>query len=1199
MLLSTSPIRRSHFSVLTLILAGVAVFAFSTLAFSQATISTGSVQGAVLDASGALVAGAKVTITNKATAESRTQTTTSGGTYGFAALLPGDYTLRVEAKGFKTAELPVKVTVGVVSPASVRLQVGPENQVVNVEAEAVLVNTVQSTIQGVLTTEQIERLPINGRNFLDLAQLEPGVQIQDGINFDPTKGGYSSISFGGRFGRSARIEVDGLDVSDETVGTTTQDIPQSAIQEFQLGQSSLDLSTELTSSGAVNVVTRSGSNHFHGEAFYLFRDSAAAAKLPTPPGLDAPFQRHQFGGRFGGPIIKDKLFFFIDGERTKQDLRAPVSQPDPFSAFSGGFQDPFRETETIDRLDYNLTKSARLFYRFSYFQNSLFATFFPSSFQVYANKNYTRSHALGLDFTTGRFTHSIRFEYLKFQNEISDVTIGSTLPLANLGVSLFIGNLATGPNLLAPQSTPQSNHQVKYDGAWTRGRHILRYGVSFNHIQGGGFAKFFGLTPNDFTDPGPLEQEFALDSCDPAGHPFGGLVDGNTAGLQPCFPGGINEPLNYPVEFVLIGNGQGFSTEHPAFGLPAGGLGPDNRLGLYIGDTWKLKPNLTLNFGLRYVRDTGRTDSDLPAVPELNALFPGLGNRVRQDNNNFAPQAGFAWDPWKNGKTVIRAGGGLFYENVIYNNVLFDRPPRLAAGAFLQFPPACFGPGLPNTVATAGGPLTPGPGVCGDAAGNPIAIGMAAPNIAAFQSLYQSLNPFNLSTPNPNYIPSLLAAGISLPTGLFAPNYRTPYSIQMNAGIEREIRKGMKISADYVRNVTVHSLLTVDVNHVGDSRFFDVAAAQTAVATANNSFGCGLSFAQAATTCAIGAGATMADYAGNGLTSASDFGGSCPAVAGLACAFPGVNPAAGQVPLLFPIGRSVYNALQVKLIQDLKNPVRGVKRLNLQVSYSLSRFTNNGGRSFNNNATPGEADQDFITTALDFRDPLRFSGPSLLDRTHQISFGGIVDFPASFSVSFVSHYYTPLPLPLLVPSSGLAGDIFRTDFTGDGSVQDLVPGTANGSFGRGISASGLNAVLTNYNNTVANQATPAGQALIGSGLFTLAQLQALGGVAPTVPLAPSGQVGLGAVRAFDLKIAWSHTFNEKVKIEPSMGIYNLFNFSNFDLPPGTLSGLLVGGPGFVNGTTRKDRISNRVGVGTGVFGLGSPRTFEFGLKLSF
>jgi outer membrane receptor protein involved in Fe transport len=147
--------------------------------------------------------------------------------------------------------------------------------------------------------------------------------------------------------------------------------------------------------------------------------------------------------------------------------------------------------------------------------------------------------------------------------------------------------------------------------------------------------------------------------------------------------------LNWPVTRLYIGNGQGFSTLQPALGFPAGGLGPDNRIGLYVGDSWKLKSNLTVSLGLRYDRDTGRTDSDLPAIPAINAQFPGFGNPVKQANTNFAPQLGIAWDPMKNGKTVVRAGIGLYYENVIYNNVLFDRPLREVTGAFNAVTLAC------------------------------------------------------------------------------------------------------------------------------------------------------------------------------------------------------------------------------------------------------------------------------------------------------------------------------------------------------------------------------------------------------------------------------------------------------------------------------------------------------------------------------
>ena len=211
--------------------------------------------------------------------------------------------------GFSQIETPVTVLVGNTATVNAKLQIGQESQVIDVQADAVRVNTEQATVQGVLSAEQIENLPVNGRNFLDLAQLEPGVQIQDGQGFDPTKAGYSSISFGGRFGRTARIEVDGVDVSDETVGTTTMDIPASGIEEFQLSQSSLDLSNELTSSGAVNVTTRPALTRSTARR----SDCSATARWPRLCQLQRdwrlrPFQRSQFGGRIGGPIIKDKSF---------------------------------------------------------------------------------------------------------------------------------------------------------------------------------------------------------------------------------------------------------------------------------------------------------------------------------------------------------------------------------------------------------------------------------------------------------------------------------------------------------------------------------------------------------------------------------------------------------------------------------------------------------------------------------------------------------------------------------------------------------------------------------------------------------------------------------------------------------------------------------------------------------------------------
>ncbi|MGA9511502.1 MAG: hypothetical protein WBV55_22965, partial [Candidatus Sulfotelmatobacter sp.] len=244
-------------------------------------------------------------------------------------------------------------------------------------------------------------------------------------------------------------------------------------------------------------------------------------------------------------------------------------------------------------------------------------------------------------------------------------------------------------------------------------------------------------------------------------------------------------------------------------------------------------------------------------------------------------------------------------------------------------------------------------------------------------------------------------------------------------------------------------------------------------------------------------------------------------------------------------------------------------------------------------------------------------GPSLLDRTHQFSFGGNLDVPFNFRLGVIAHFYSPLSSPVIVGSTGSSGQIFQTDFTGSGFVSDPLPGTKNGAFGRSLDVNGLNGAINNYLATQADQPTPAGQRLVTAGLFTPAQLAAIGLVAPggavsptnPVPIttAPPNQLPFTWTKALDFKIAWEGKFKERFTVEPSIGFYNIFNFSNYNLPPGTMTGWIDQGANSINSTAKGfnqatqsvQSDSYRVGVGTGVFGLGGPRVMEFQLKFSF
>jgi hypothetical protein len=1191
------------------------LFVTVMVGYGQATsVNGGSIQGTITDPSGAVVPDASVTITGTDTGSIKIVTTDSAGFYSVGPLNPGNYNITVTRAGFQKLSVTTVVHTGTATNGSFKVTLGTSTETVEVNAGALQVNTEQIGVSGVVSREQIESLPINGRNFLDVAQLQPGVILQSGETFDPTKAGYSAISVGGVSGRTTRILLDGQDITDETVGTTIFNVTTGAIDEFQLNRSTQDVSGEVTSTGQVLVATRSGTNTIHGQLFYNFQDNNVGF-ADTTGGFNAPFQRNQFGGNVGGPIIRDKLFFFADAERIKQDEQGSATTSPTFAAIQTQFPfipSPFRDTYSTARIDYQGPKGIHFFVRGAYSVNSSNANF-GNLYSLYTSRNNVPALVGGADFTTGRFTHSFRGGYEKFHNLLTDGTAGVTSiynPSVAIGVPVTLSDAQdgffAGPNFLAPQGTYQSDKQFRYDGTWTRGSHTVKFGASVNRILGGGFAAFFG--PSLYTQFGPANL---LPGGDPA------------------------DPINgYFAADYILGNGNGLFTEKPAFGLTGGGTF-DWRSGAYVADTWKISQTFSMTAGLRWSVDTDRANQDLPTplcssvdpslqftgcstadntgnTPLFNQFGPGLGAKTHQPYGNFGPQLGFNFSPGDH-KTSVHGGIGIFYESDIFNNTSNARSSVVNAnGNFFNDTAVCGGTNvltLPN-----GTQLNSVNGVslatiCGES------IAQAAPQITALRAQYQAAS----STGGPN--PSYIGAGGGLKSaGIYGGPYVTPYSIQFNGGIQRELAKGIIVSADYVHNATIKVPLVIDENHLGAARTLNVAAAKQAIAAT-------LAFCNAASInaalqpagCAPSATPTSAapapfqaditTFAANGLDSSNQYSGGFPVsfTGQSPAAFAGVNPNVGLGEFILPVGRSGYDALQIVVQQQKAHPAPGILSSNFQASYSLSRIVNPVGAG----QSGGTGDQFFNALPFDFDNPNEFQGRTNLDHSNELSFGGSFAVKYGATVGLIGHFFSAAPTSLLLDSSsGAAGEIFRTDVTGDGTTGDLVPGTLPGDFMHRIKGAGLNKLINNYNATNAGQATPAGQALISAGLLNLAQLQALNGVQQQIATVPTTPLQNPAFRAFDVNASYPVRLSkvrEGLSIVPGVAIYNVANFSNFGRLSGTLANTTTAGGsvgtvnGFLNGPNNNSVQDGtpRTQRGSGTFDQGAPRTTEFSLKVNF
>jgi hypothetical protein len=525
---------------------------------------------------------------------------------------------------------------------------------------------------------------------------------------------------------------------------------------------------------------------------------------------------------------------------------------------------------------------------------------------------------------------------------------------------------------------------------------------------------------------------------------YGPILSGLTGTATNTFPGGDSNPLNYPLSAIELGNGLGFASEKPGLGFPHDGFA-GKRFGIYGADFWKVKPNLTLTLALRYNHISGRTDSDACGLPILESLVPGSSHAPRQPNLNFAPQVGVAWDPFRDGKTSVRMGAGFFYHNFLAENLSFDRSLRIPAGLANSTP-----------VLTTG--LVPGINLdITHLIGQPI--GNVVDQVVAAQAAYRAANAQAAQNFNPKGTPGFEDPNVinfNTQYGLLAPNLKLPRSVTFNIGIQRNLKGSLFVSVDYIRSVNTHSLLNHDVNYVGAANTFDATAAQGAINATLQA-----------------CGATNIDAAIN------DYSQLYP----------------GGATISDTIGRSVYNALQVRFKQDVAHPFRGVRQLTWAANYNLSR----------NRSTAPDQDVVYNQNAHDNFSPLHYFGPNALDRTHMFSFVSTFDFVGGLRLTMLTRVNSALSNTLTIPlGCGCPAEIFYSDLTGDGTGGDVLPGANVGTFGRSVKVGSLNHTIAGFNNKYEGGFTPAGQALVSSGLMTATQLQQLGGVVQHIALAPTG-----------------------------------------------------------------------------------------------
>lgn len=608
---------------------------FAKLACAQE--SGAQIQGVITDSTGASIPEVQVTVTNRESGVSRTIKSESDGRYAVSPLAPGAYTLYAEKPGWAKYQLTgITLQIGTNLQKDLTLSVATVQSQITVEAQTPVIDTTNAEVAGVVTEAQINTLPVNTRQYLNLALLQPGTTQ------DASRSFYNSVQAGGgSYFYANGFMIDGVRNTWAEQGEPRQNFPEGAVQEFKVYVSEYPAQYGLYMGGLVTVATKSGANKLHGEFFEYWRNEALnhdnifQQQAAAQQGTSNPFNRNQFGGDIGGPIIKDRTHFYLAYERTQTSSSFTIFTPAAqyYGNLQGTFRQPSYDQMITARVDHQISNNQSVFVRYAQEWNRLTYTGCGGSTLMNCYDGLIPRHSIVAGHTwtpTPAIVNEVHFQYA-----YSAYLLGPP------------GSVYKDAYTLATNPTALSNLQLAYVFP------SFRYGY--------GYADDGVEKRTEFNDVLSLQR---------GGHTFRvgfdvnyiPFIDANGVNIRGTYTFGTDQVFNpsNPATLAALTAPTLYTQTTPPIGTSV----PTWELGFFASDEWRVRPGLNVNLGIRYDRELGAFNEDLNPA-SFPKTIPFLGDpSKRGDSNNWGPRIGITWDPWKKARDVFRAGYGIYYNNI-------------------------------------------------------------------------------------------------------------------------------------------------------------------------------------------------------------------------------------------------------------------------------------------------------------------------------------------------------------------------------------------------------------------------------------------------------------------------------------------------------------------------------------------------------